>query len=127
MNGLIDFIYTTIAKEKSTRQTPKEYPEILKNEGSFQIELNGKLYFDDPNFSVDEFLLYADRWIANDDKSQSMHYHCVDTDENPLISFSMKNGRWYIDSPWELFECNDSFTRDELEKAVIRLEKAIDR
>lgn len=127
MNGLIDFIYTTIAKEKSTRQNPKEYPEILKNEGSFQIELNGKLYFDDPNFSIDEFLLYAERWIENGDKSQSMHYHCVDTDENPLISFSMKNGRWYIDSPWELFECNDSFTRDELEKAVIRLEKSIDR
>lgn len=125
MNDLIDFIYTPIAKEKNTGQKPREYPEILKNEGSFQIEVNGKLYFDEPNFSVDEFLLYADRWIVNGDKSQSMHYHCVDTDENPLISFSMKNGRWYIDSPWKLFECNDSFARDELEKAVIRLEKDI--
>ena len=113
------FFYSPIIeKGKITRQKLKRYPEILKKEGLFQIEVNGRLYFDEPNFSVNEFLMYADKWIFNEDKSQDMNYFCVDTDENPLISFSMKNDRWYIDSPWKLFECNDSFSRDELEKAV---------
>ena len=43
----------------------------------------------------------------------------------PISGFSMKNDRWYIDSPWKLFECNDSFSRDELEKAVVKREKSV--
>jgi len=123
---LIVFFYSPIIeKGKITSQKLKRYPEILKKEGLFQIEVNGRLYFDEPNFSVNEFLMYADKWIFNEDKSQDMNYFCVDTDQNPLISFSMKNDRWYIDSPWKLFECNDSFSRDELEKAVVELEKSV--
>lgn len=88
---MIVFFYSPIIeKGKITKQKLKRYPEILKKEGLFQIEVNGRLYFDEPNFSVNEFLMYADKWIFNEDKSQDMNYFCVDTDENPLISFSMK-------------------------------------
>jgi len=56
---LIEFFYKPIIEErKSIKQKFKRYPEILKNEGPFQIKVNNVLYFDEPNFSVEEFLLY---------------------------------------------------------------------
>lgn len=71
---MIVFFYSPIIeKGKITRQKLKRYPEILKKEGLFQIEVNGRLYFDEPNFSVNEFLMYADKWIFNEDKSQDMN------------------------------------------------------
>ena len=124
---MIEFFYKPIIEErKSIKQKFKRYPEILKNEGSFQIKVNNVLYFDEPNFSVEEFLLYADKWLLTEDKMQNMCYFSVDTDENPLISFEIEKGQWYISSPWELFRCKDSFTREELEKAIINLKKAVD-
>lgn len=123
---MIEFIYSPKNIEgKCAKRISKGYPEILKNEGEFQIKVNGTLYFDEPNFSVDEFLLNAERWLTDKDKAQDMRYFSVDTDDNPLISFSMKNDCWYVDSPWRLFECNVSFTRDELEKAVSELKKSV--
>lgn len=72
------------SKQPIPKDFPKEYPEVLKYEGDFLIEIDNKLYFHEPNFSIFEFLIYIDKWeIDNND----MHYICIDTDENPLISF----------------------------------------
>ena len=122
---MIELSYRPKNKESARSHSLNSYPEILKNEGEFQIKVNGALYFDEPNFSVDEFLLYAERWLTDKDKAQDMRYFSVDTDDNPLISFSVNNDRWYIESPWQMFECNDSFTRDELERAVSELKRSV--
>lgn len=124
---MIEFFYKPIVqKNKIIKKRSIKYPEILKNEGAFQIKINGALYFDDPNFSVEEFLLYVDKWLLNEDKTQNMCYLSVDTDENPLISFETEKDQWHISSPWELFKSKDSFTREELEKAITNLKKAVD-
>lgn len=122
---MIEFSYSPINSE-NTKQRLKRYPEVLRNEGLLKIIVNGDLWFIEPNFSVDEFLLYADKWVSSKEKSQNMLYYSADTDENPLISFIIENDRWYIDSTWRLFECNDSFTRDELENAVTELRKSVE-
>lgn len=107
-----------------TGKFPNNYPDVLDYEGIFRIEIDDKLFFIQPDFSVFEFLMYADDWITNN-KSKDMQYRCLDTDENPLISFILKNDGWYIYSPWQLFQCDNIFSKEELVNAIIKLKKSI--
>ena len=107
-------------------QIPRKYPDVLMFEGHFQILIDGQIFFFDPNFAIFEFLLYAFPWIDAKDKSKDMLYNCLDTIDNPLISFLKKdNEYWIVESPWKCFDCQQYFSREEIEKAVFRLCKSI--
>lgn len=98
---------------------PKKYPEVLEYEGDFSIEINNMLYFQESNFSVFEFLMYIDSWKTNN--HDDMQYICLDTDENPLISFIKNGDGFVIKSPWELFNYKEVISQSEIDKAVSNL------
>lgn len=102
----------------------KNYPEVLNWEGKFSIEINNQVIFCEPNFPILEFLLTIDQWMK-EDKSNNMYYYSLDTDDNPLISFINCNNKWTITSPWQLYVCNDTFTRTELEESIENLKNII--
>lgn len=50
-----------------------------------------------------------------------MLYNCIEAEDNPLISFIFTNQGWKIKSPWQLFECADFLSKEELLKSVENL------
>ena len=48
----------------------KKYPDMLQREVSFSIKINGELFFQEPNFSIDEFIFFVDDWM--DKKTEEM-------------------------------------------------------
>jgi len=103
-----------------------KYLDILDVCGEFQILINENLWFLDTYFAVVEFLKYTNEWVHKKwDKSKDMFYISIETNENPFISFVSKNDSWVIISPWEKFKCNTTFTREEIENALIILENNV--
>ena len=98
----------------------------LEYEGKFKILINGEIFFHDDFFVVCEFLEAALAWrqLPN---NRPLHYNCIDTDDNPLISFvNIKDDEWKILSPWQRFRCNDLFTKKELACAVEQLNAKVE-
>ena len=105
-------------------KTPTEYPEILKYSGSLRIVIDNKVYFEDGDFCIYEFLYYVNKWCKS--ANRAMEYICIDTEENPLISFiPCTDNKWIISSPWESFTNNVLFTTDELNNAIIDLKEQL--
>lgn len=97
---------------------------VLEYEGDFEITVNSAKFFSEPYFSILEFLRDALNWVQR--KSPEMIYNCIDTEDNPLIHFTENEGLWFVKSPWQKFECNLAFTREELETAVIKLKSSVE-
>lgn len=102
-----------------------KYFSYLEYEGNIKIVINFKTFFCEPCFPILEFLRDAIDWVGYENKTKPMQYYCIDTEENPLISFVERCGKWYIQSPWQKFESRDAFLRDELEKCVLDLEHSV--
>ena len=79
---MIEFVSDIKFGEKSVK---KKYPEIISVEAYFGIKIDDKLFFEEPNFSIYEFMYFVDEWMEK--KLDDMNYISIDTDENPLISF----------------------------------------
>ena len=100
---------------------PKNCPEMLDYEIPFKILVDGKLFFEEPNFPIYEFLHALSVWIKKEDCS--FEYISVETEDNPLISFIYSNDSWTISSTWQLFECEMAFTKEEILHATKHLIK----
>jgi hypothetical protein len=98
-----------------------KYRYGLSLEGDFDIIVDNNLLFSEPHFSILEFLRDASMWINNPTLEQNMEYNCIDTEENPLISFIAHGGSYRIQSPWQLFECKTLFTAIEIKQAIDNL------
>ena len=92
----------------------KEY-ELLEDCASFSIYINDKEFFYEPDFPVLEFLREVALWA---DKGGNMLYNSIETDENPLIAFIKNENGYVISSPWQKFECNTCFCKEELLTAI---------
>ncbi|NLN81649.1 MAG: hypothetical protein GX136_03795 [Clostridiales bacterium] len=99
--------------------------DYLEYEGEFTVTINSKTFFQEPYFTVLEFLRDALDWVGCENKTKPMLYNSIETEENPLISFIERSGKWYVQSPWQKYECDITFTRGELEKAVLDLKHTI--
>lgn len=96
----------------------------LEFEGVFEIIIDNEVFFFDEYFLVFEFLNSALKWMELDGESE-MHYHCIDTNDNPLISFlPVPSHLWTINSPWQKFQCQTLFTKEELYHAIERLRQS---
>ena len=98
------------------KKIPSSYPKLAKYESEFMILIDGRVFFDEPNFPVLEFLKYAIKWKEHADFS--FEYCSIETEENPLIVFSPMNENWVISSPWQKFTCQTLFTTKELICAI---------
>jgi len=110
-------------KQSKVTYTVNQYPEMIEVVGDFTIKINDKIFFSEPYFPVMEFIRTLERW----DKTNNMIYNCIETEDNPLISFITSKNGWKIKSPWQLFECNDFFTQKELLESINKLTESVKR
>lgn len=99
-----------------------EYPEMLLIEGDFKITINKELFFDEPYFPIIEFMKVVLPWM-NTDETTPMLYNTVEAEENPLISFTKTIDGWNVFSPWQEYNCNLCFSKEELAAAIIELKQ----
>lgn len=97
--------------------------KVLEYEGDLEITINSTTFFSEPHFIILEFLRDAHKWVQG--KTREMIYNSIETEDNPLIYFTEKDGNWYVQSPWQKYECDFAFTRNELEIAVLELERSV--
>jgi hypothetical protein len=90
------------------------YPDVLDVVGDLTIEINKEIFFKQPFFPVLEFVRTLEKW----DKKSNMFYNCIETDDNPLISFVKNKVGWVVKSPWQLFECKELISSEELLVAI---------
>lgn len=111
-------------KERTTKTVLKnmDLSELISYEVDFTIKINDIEFFSEPYFDVYEFLFYTEKWSRAEEVSD-MHYIAIDTEDNPLISFLFTNEGWKIYSPWQLFQCNYTFSKNELVDVCRKLMK----
>lgn len=112
--------------KRSLNEYGTNYPEILDVCGEFKILIDEEVYLSEPQFPIVEFIVFLDTWIQSKNKTQNMLYNSIETEDNPLICLTKKNQKWLIRSPWQKYECNITFSRDELETAVFNLKQSVD-
>ena len=115
---MIEFVSNISYCDKNVK---KMYPDLIKDEVHFIIRVEDKLFFEEPNFSIYEFMCFVDEWIEKN--LDDMKYIAIDTDDNPLISFIKDDGGYKINSPWQLFSCEKLISREEIEEAILKLKK----
>ena len=98
------------------RKIPSTYPALIEYESRFKIIIDNKIFFDDPNFPLFEFLKYAVEWEKN--PNGSFEYRSIETEDNPLIFFSYENSKFRVFSPWQKFECQLLFTKKDIIDAI---------
>lgn len=103
----------------------EKHSYIYEYEGYFKILINGREFFNEPGIAIYEFFRDVLGWIKN--KSKSMLYNCIETEDNPLISFIQKDGGWSVYSPWQKYKADTLFEREELETAIKKLESNVKR
>lgn len=117
--------FNAISAQKAIKRIPKDYPKLTKYEADFRIIVNGKVFFHEPNFPLLEFLHSVNDW--RNQGVGSLEYVSIETEDNPLISFISEKDMWVVYSPWQLFECETKFTKEQLLSALDALEKTIYR
>lgn len=83
----------------------------VKDEATFSIIIDNEVFFSTSGFNILEFLQQIASWEIH---KGDMIYNCIDTEDNPLISFIEKDGLYTLHSPWQKFECNDKFSFSDL-------------
>lgn len=115
--------FNVVQTDIKIRRKPKSYPKLVEYEADFSILVNGKLFFHEPNFPLLEFLHFVTR--KKIENGGSVDYISIETEENPLISFIYEDDMFTISSPWQLFECETKFSKEQIISALDKLEKQI--
>lgn len=123
---MLNFYFNINQTEYKKNQTKNDYnvsqyPEKIQIVGTFTIEINNKVFFKEPYFPILEFIRILEQW----DKTSNMFYNGIETEDNPLISFVASEKGWKIKSSWQLFECLDFFTIEELLESIDNLIKSV--
>ena len=87
--------------------------EIIQYDLPFKIIINDYIFFYDEYFTVLEFIKTVLDW-KEDNVCNDMLYNCIDTDDNPLISFRNTDYGWVIESPWERYKCDCYFDKKQI-------------
>ena len=103
----------------------EKHSYIFEYEGFLTIHVGDVLFFEE-QIAILEFFRDTTNWRKEQIKSKSMLFNCIETDDNPLISFVENNGKWLIHSTQQKFECHYQFTRETLETAILELEHSVD-
>ena len=69
--------------DKKIDYMSEQYPDMIDVTGDLTIEINNETFFMEPYFPVIEFIRTLEKW----DKINNMAYNCIETEDNPLISF----------------------------------------
>ena len=124
---MLGFKFKLTGHRKEFRQAKFSYKDscIYEYDGVLTILIDNTKFFED-EIAILEFFRDLIKWINSPRKSKNMLYNCIETEDNPLISFTCENGKWFICSPWQLFACKISFSREELENAILKLKNDVE-
>lgn len=123
---MVNFYWEVDRAEYNKNQTKvaysaDQYPEMIGVVGPLIITIHDKVFFTEPYFPVIEFIRTLERW----DKINNMFYNCIETEDNPLISFITSKNGWKIKSPWQLLECNEFLSQKELLESIEKLMESV--
>lgn len=76
------------------------YYELVKVEAMVKIFINNVLFFSDDYFPLLEFIYQFEKW--KNDKQEVFEYNSIESDRNPIISFTIQNEQCIFDSIWRL-------------------------
>ena len=88
-------------------------------EGNLKLFINNKKYFDVDYFNIFEFSYYLDSWLFKikvHHLKDNFIYESIDHSE-PILMIKCENDKWFIESIWEKFKCNNYFALEELVSA----------
>ena len=112
-------VFAFLPERQLPKHPPTKYPALLQHNGTFSIVIHDEVFFSEPSFPIFEFLLQANEWLLEKNVSKPFEYVSLETDDNPLISFTIgKNNMYHISSPWQIFESNKSFTYKDICQAI---------
>ncbi len=102
------------------------YYDLIKVEAVVQIYINNVLFFSDDYFPILEFLYQFEVWKSQR-LNNSFEYNTIESMENPIISFRIKNQNCILDSVWklthEVMTIDSTEVFNEVEKCKIELLK----
>ena len=81
--------------------------EMLEMECRFAVELNGRLWFDEPLFAIHELLQKVKPW-RDEGCRDSLRFCSMETEDNPLLCFVWMEQGWLLQSPWQRFPVQDA-------------------
>ncbi|HNX15734.1 MAG TPA: hypothetical protein PKH29_12880 [Oscillospiraceae bacterium] len=93
--------------------------EIIRDERAFVIIIDGKTFFTEPLFPILEFVQYSIKWVK--ENNVSFIYNTIESEENPILSFTQQQGQWKIYSVWQKFECNELFKFEDIRNFIIEI------
>jgi len=94
----------------------KDWQLILRIVADFEILINGKVFFNEPQFPVVEFAMQAAAWSRN--VKENFDYESMESDESPLIWFNSKNDNYTVGSPWQKYEERNPIEREVLQTSL---------
>jgi hypothetical protein len=95
------------------------YFQQLSTECWFCIKVDHKVFYEQSQFPLLEFLFFYANW--NNNGKHDFIYNTLESDANPMISFTRKHGKWILESPWKLFNCKTNFTINHFVNAVNKM------
>ena len=99
---VIDYQNTILCPYEDIFDIP--YYEIIKVEATVKISINNDIFLEEMYFPILELIYQFYEWKNNEKKNNfknSFEYHSIESTENPIISFCVKNGKCYFDSVWD--------------------------
>lgn len=85
--------------------------------------INNQVFFEEPNFPVLEFWYFTNSW--REKECELFEHNSMETEDNPLISLLQHDCGWTIHSPWQQFECEVQFAKEELLRALDILQNEV--
>jgi hypothetical protein len=116
---MIDFKYSLKSElDNSKRKYFKAYIE-----GDFQIIIDRKLFFDEEDFLLVEFVSEIKRWLERYKlNKEDFIYNSMDVDEEPIIIFKITQNGFIISSLWQNFTSNVILQELEL---ILKIEEFV--
>lgn len=119
MNNMLKVNFDNFNFSKVDYSVLKTTPQynLLLLEVDFAIEINGEVFFGEPDFPILEFLQQILLW---EELSGDFHYTSLEVEEdNPLISFIHDKGKFRVYSPWQKFECFELFSKENILTSIL--------
>lgn len=80
---------------------------VLETECRFAVELNGRIWFDEPLFAIHELLQSVKPW-RDAGCRDSLDFCSMETEDNPLLRFTRTERGWQLQAPWQRFPAEDA-------------------
>lgn len=86
--------------------------DLLQDDRSFRVIVNNRTFFHEPLFPILELVRCCRQWLKC--PNGEFIYNTIESEENPLLTFRLHDSKWKVYSVWQKFECEQTFTLEEV-------------